>query len=332
MDIPANTKGDIADTEEIDIAGKVVFHQAFDDGNELYYVEDARGDEIELKIWAGETDEYDIGTGTWYLFRRAKGDVYRGDRKLGSNRGAMEAIELEEPPEFPEIQAGREGAVSGRTGGSLVAIDIETIATVSETELDLDDSSHVELLCIGVGYAPKPGAPGTSDILFRDGPTTKDEVHLLKRLCEYVESRDPDQLLFFKGDFDMTHLRGRTRRIESTDGLEERVGALFEDREILNLDPPGSLEDNLDSPVETHWDIYHHTLEPADWRIDHPQYSGELNDPVVTNKDIPYFGERYLELCQKDRKSREHRALRELIRRYTESDIDPLFELVDTRQ
>lgn len=332
MDSPANTKGDIADTEEIDIAGRVVFGQEFDDGNELYYVEDALGDEVELKIWAGETDDYDIRTGKWYLFQRAKGDVYQGDRKLGSNRGAMEAIELEQPPEFPEVEAGRERTVGRQTEGSVVAIDIETIATVSETELDLDDSSHVELLCIGVGYAPKPSAPGTSDVLFRDGTSATDEVHLLKRLCKYVESRDPDQLLFFKGDFDMTHLRGRARRLETTEGLEDRVTGLLDDREIINLDPPGSLENNVDSPVETHWDIYHHTLEPADWRIDHPQYSGELNDPVVTNKDIPYFGERYLELCHEDRKGREHRALRELIRRYTESDIDALFELVDTRE
>jgi hypothetical protein len=41
---------------------------------------------------------------------------------------------------------------SGRSGAERIAIAIETISTVDESTLDLDDSSHLELLCVGGGY------------------------------------------------------------------------------------------------------------------------------------------------------------------------------------
>jgi len=94
------------------------------------------------------------------------------------------------------------------------------------------------------------------------------------------------------------------------------------------LDPWGSLEDNADVS-ETHWDIYKHSLNPAEWRKDHRRFDGNPDDPVVYNVDIPYFGQRYLELTEQSESAPEYRALHELLRHYTVADIDPLFELLE---
>jgi hypothetical protein len=323
---PRTTKQDIEDSVPISIVGKVVDGQVFDDGNELYRLRDPDGAEIDLKIWSAEADRYAIETDTWYLFEDAEGDVYQGEQNLGSNQGSMTVETLESPPAFVN-QAQDDGQVDDATDGGVVALDIETISTVPERQVDLENSDHLELLCIGVGWAPTAGAPGRSDVLFREGTGPESEARLLRRFCEYVESADPDQLVLFKGDFDMMHLRGRAKRVADEDGIHSRVTELFETYEVVNLDPLGSLETNAEVR-ETYWDIYQHSLSPADWRQDHPRYSGDVADPTVTNKDIPYFGERYLELSDEGATGHEYRALHELIRHYTVADIDPLFEMI----
>lgn len=327
MEYPRTTKHDIEDGVSISILAKVTNGETFDDGNERYQLTDIEGNSVHLKIWAAEADRYDIETGNWYLFQEAEGDLFRGDRKLSSNRGDMEAIALDEPPEFVDVAEFEPVEFGELTEGSVLALDIETISTVPETEIDLENSDHVELLCIGVGFAPAVGSPGSSRVLFRRGSSSTAEVDLLERFCEYVEARDPDQLLVFKGDFDVRHLRGRAARVDEGSGISDRVNTLFDTYELVNLDPTGSLEENADV-LETHWDIYNHSLNPADWRADHPNYRGDVSDPVVTNKDIPYFGKRYLQLCDEGVDNREYRALHELLRHYTISDIDPLFSMI----
>ncbi|WP_353634485.1 hypothetical protein ABSL23_01445 [Halobacterium sp. NMX12-1] len=325
MEYPRTTKDDIEDGELISIISKVVHSQAFDDGNELYHLQDANGNELTLKIWSGETDKYDIETETWYMINDAEGDVFQGERNLGSNRGKMEVVALDEAPEFVDVQVEEE--FGELVEGGILALDIETISTVSEQEIDLNNSDHVELLCIGVGFAPEVGAPGSSSVLFRQGSEIADEVDLLQRFCDYVENYSPEQLLLFKGDFDIQHLRGRAERVDSGSGISDRVSDLFDQHRIINLDPPGSLEDNAEVG-ETYWDIYKHSLNPSQWREGHPRYRGDVDDPAVTNKDIPYFGERYLELSDETNRSREYRALHELLRHYTVADIEPLFKMV----
>lgn len=234
------------------------------------------------------------------------------------------------PQDVPDIvddDAVEKSRIEEMSEGGIVAFDIETISRVPEAELDLVNSDHLELLCIGVGYAPGPGRPGKSGVLVRDGLSAESEAELIDRFCEYVEGADPKHLLLFKGDFDLQHVPGRATRARS-DAFGEHVQDVLNDRELINLDLPGSLEDNVDEPIETHWDIYEHSLNPEDWRVDHPRFTGDVDDPVVTNKDIPYFGDRYLELVEQGEESREVRALYELIRHYTIADIDPLFELV----
>ena len=324
MDFPRTTKPDIEDRESIDIIGRVIQGKSFDNGDQKYRLLDPEQNEIELKIWASESDNYDIETDHWYLLERAEGDEYKGDRKLSSNRGKMGVTLLEEPPEFVKVPENNDSPQ--QVDGGVLAIDIETISTVSEHQLDLDNSDHIELLCIGVGFASEAGSPGRSQVLFREGTSVDDERELLERFCEFVDSRSPDQLLLFKGDFDIQHLQGRAKRVGSDSGLEDRVRDIFETHEINNLNPLGKLEENYDTP-DTYWDIYNHSLNPANWRKDHPNYDGDLDDPTVSNKDIPYFGERFLELCDQNEITREYRTLRELIRHYTIADIDPLFDV-----
>jgi|GEM_PF-3474295 len=327
MPLPRNTREDIVDSNTINIVSRVDQVQRFDDGNELYHLTDIEGNRTTLKIWRNETDQYDIEPDDWYLFKEAEGDVYQGDKKLSSNRGDMVVTPLEGIPDIVDKAAIENSSFEELSDGGIVAFDIETISTVPESELDLDNSDHLELLCIGVGYALGPGQPGMSDVLVRDGRSAESEAELIARFCDYVEETDPEHLLLFKGDFDLNHVPGRAERVGS-EALGERVQGILEKRETINLDLPGSLEDNLDEPVETHWDIYEHSLNPADWRVSHPAYDGDPDDPIVTNKDIPYFGERYLELVEQGEDNREVRALYELIRHYTVADIDPLFEIV----
>jgi len=327
MPLPENTREDIVDDEPIDLVGKVEHVDQFDDGNERYHLTDIVGNRTTLKIWSDETDGYDIEPDAWYLFEDAGGDIYRGDSKLKSNYGNMAATRLDGMPDIVDREAVETAGLEELSDGGIVAFDIETISTVPESELDLDNSDHVELLCIGVGYAPAAGQPGKSEVLVRDGISIESEAELIERFCEYVEAADPEYLLLFKGDFDLNHVPGRAERTGS-DALSDRVQTVLGEREIINLDPPGSLEDNIDEPTETYWDIYEHTLSPGDWRVDHPKYTGEIDDPTVSNKDIPYFGERYLELVEQDQDNQEVRALYELIRHYTVADIDPLFEMV----
>lgn len=323
MEYPRTTKTDIKDSEPISIIAKVTNVQIFDDGNEMYYLRDIEGNETRLKIWSAETDGYDIESEQWYLFQDAEGDTY-DDPMLGSNRGDMQAIALDETPKFVEEPTDVE--TEEVVEGGALAVDIETISLVDEHELDLDNSDHVSLLCIGVGYTPEVGLPGKSTVLFRQGTSDHDEVLLLKQFCEYVEERNPSQLILFKGDFDLNHLQGRAARVANKTELEDRVKAIFENHRVVNFSPPGKLEDNVDV-MPTYWDIYDHSINPAEWRRDHPNYEDELDNPKVTNKDIPYFGERYLKLRDVDATSREFRTLHELIRHYTVSDIDPLFRL-----
>jgi len=123
--------------------------------------------------------------------------------------------------------------------GGVLAVDIETISLVPESEIDLSNSNHVSLLCIGVGYTPELGMPGRSAVLFREGARgrmkriySNDSVSMWKtgtRISWYC-----------LGDFDRTHLRGRATLVAEDDDLNSRVNATFENHRVVNLTPPGS--------------------------------------------------------------------------------------------
>ena len=329
MNIPQTTKEDIADGEPISIAAQVLQHRTFDDGNTQVQLQDTEGQEFLLKIWDGDLPAFEFRENEWILLEDALGDIYNGNVNVGSNYGDIQVTYLESPPtSVDQDEADNTATDSTQQTGGVVALDIETISTVPEGEFEFDNSDHLELLCIGVGYAPYQGAPGTSHTLFRSGTTDASEAALLQQFCDYVESHTPSQLVTFKGDFDHQHLIGRAEKLSEIEPiLGTRVRNLFTEHEWTNLDPWGSLEDNADVST-THWDIYEHSLHPAEWRKDHPRFDGDSDDPTVYNLDIPYFGQRYLELTEQPESPPEHRALHELLRHYTVADIDPLFELL----
>lgn len=116
MALPHTTKPDIEDRESIDIVGKVIQGKSFDNGDQKYRLLDPEQNEIELKIWASEADNYDIETGHWYLLERAEGDEYNGDRKLSSNRGNMGVTLLEEQPGFVKTSKSCKSQKRAKTG------------------------------------------------------------------------------------------------------------------------------------------------------------------------------------------------------------------------
>ncbi|MFB6186141.1 MAG: hypothetical protein ABEI86_04645 [Halobacteriaceae archaeon] len=335
MSLPRTTKNDIVDDEPIDIVVKIQRKQEYEDGNTHYQIEDITGEVFKLKVWAGDLDE-ELDVDKWYHLKDARGDIYRGETNLASNYGNIQIESLPEPPEFAgDLESESANAHSSTpTGGGIVAFDIETVSTVPESDLDFDNPDHFELLTIGVGFAPEHDVQPESDVLFRDGFSEQAERELLDEFATYIESKNPDLLLTFGGGFDRSQLLGRAARVDTEDGsVQERIESIFDTHELNDIDRLGTLEDNADVP-KTYWDIYNHSLQPSEWRQSHPRWDDDtdLDHPEVTNKDISYFGEKYLELCDMDTRNNdqeiEFRALEELIRRYTVTDVIPLFGLM----
>jgi DNA polymerase family B, exonuclease domain. len=271
MNVPQTTKDDITDEDTISIAAQVLQHRTFDDGNTQVQLQDIEGQEFLLKIWDGDLPDFEFRENEWILLEDALGDIYNENVNVGSNYGDLQVTYLESSPSSVDQDEPDDTATdSTQQTGGVVALDIETISTVPEAEFEFDNSDHLELLCIGVGYAPYQGAPGTSRTLFRSGTTDVSEAALLQQFCEYVESHTPSHLVTFKGDFDYQHLIGRAERLSEIEpDLSTRVRSLFTEQDWTNLDPWGSLEDNADVN-KTHWDIYDHSLTPAEWRKDTP--------------------------------------------------------------
>lgn len=329
MAVPDATRDDIEDDVVIDFAARVLRIWEFDDGPKAE-LEDLNGSTVDIKIWEDDADTDVLAEGDWFLFESAKGDIYEGEVTLGSNFGNL-TIEPIDPPAERDGSAGASTA-AGHAEGGVLAFDVETISTVPGDDFDVANSDHVELLSIGVGYATDGKSPAETDVLVRSGTGVDDEVALLESFCEHVEARDPDQLLVYEGlEFDEAHLLGRAERAGG-ESLHARVRAIFDEYELRNVERSGTLEST--AAVEpTYWDVYTHSLEPPEWRRSHPRWDEDepIDRPTVENADVPYFGERYLELVDDVDDPRqggpELRALRELIVHYTRARTEGLFGL-----
>lgn len=326
MPLPETTIDDIEDGVEVDIVAYITSTTEFDDGDRKAAMRDIEGEELELKLWPGDADDTALRSNSWVHIQDAEGDLFGGDVLVDSNRGAISIDYLEEQPPIATFDPEGESAPAE---GGIVALDIETISTVPESDFDFENSEHVELLCVGVGYAPEPGAPGEADVLFRRDSSTESERTLLTEVAAYVEQRDPAQVVTFKGDFDRRHLPGRAAIIDGeASPLHDRVESIFSDNHWNDLSPYGSIEDAADVR-ETHWDVFEHDLDPVTWREDHPRHDAPLNERKINNHDVPYFGEAYLEEVERDPDSVTARGLKELLYLYTVRDIYPLFELLE---
>ena len=347
MNLPNTTCAEIQSGNEYDFVGRVISVRTFDDGNRQLRLEGLEGRRISLKVWDGDAPRLSVEHDSWYLLKDVAGDKYNGSVRLSSNFGEMSVQSIEKPSELitkvrysdggtksesAENSEDTWGAQTPKTGydgrPDAVFLDIETITTVPEERFDFNDSSHLEILCVGVGYTEHIGTHGRIEVFFRTGPSARAEYRLLENVVEFIETRAPDRTVMFKGDFDRQHLIGRAAEYEEIDdSIQDRMEAIFEGPSVLNITPAGSLEDNADVG-STYWTAYEHDLDPAEWRRGHPRYDGPLGDPKVYNLDIPYFGERSLETWVHDPDDPTARGLRALLRDYSRGDIRPLFELV----
>lgn len=350
MDVPTSTASDIEDEKEIDILGCVEFVPEEKPERRTARLVDREGEQFELTLFSND-ENYEIEKGEWYVFRAAEGDVYEPTDSIGitPSFGDMTVQKLGEAPSIVNEEVRDHGEslistceepVSVEEGPARAVVDIETVLAngLSEAELDLENSDHVELLCIGVGYRPAPDIPENVDVLFRANSSAQAEYELMDALCEWLEQREPDEVLTYHGSFDRGHLRGRSQRLESEldrNGVSERLEKFLRDDRFRDLGMSGmSLEDAVDT-VPTYWDIYQHDLTPSDWRTElrelerYPE-NKQLDDPEMTHWDIASFGARYLELADSAStrtESQEFRALSELLRHYTAGDIGPVFGL-----
>lgn len=225
-----------------------------------------------------------------------------------------------------------------------LALDIETVSPDREPseQSHFRDSAYFELLAVGLGYRPEPGAPVETTVLFRDDDSPEAELALVEAVCDWCGDRPADTLVTYNGDgFDLIHLPGRANLagdVVGDDAPRRRLDA------VLALDQVDLMDDvqaawggrrglawvceelGVDLS-KTAWADYRHGLHPDDWRSD-----GKRGSTEVLNTDVPHFGERYLALASVDaRETLTFRALHDLLRDYTVADIRPLFELVDRR-
>lgn len=329
MEHPDATREDIEQNEAIDVLVRVesVSEAPSDSFDLKATLADRTGKQFGLTVFSGDGDNYTLDEGNWYVLRNASGNFYNGNPELRSNFGKM-TVEQVAPPssEDAPIRRAEADRRESRAGG-VAALDIETLATVSEDELDLRNSEHVELLCVALGYRPDPDAPAETTVVFRDDRDPDSEVALVESVCEWLERRDPSVLLTYKGaDFDVEHLRNRPGLAGADANPFE---SLLETVEYRDLDRGGKLTHVADVDP-THWDVYDHSLNPAEWRVEQGKSGAEIADPELDGGDVPYFGERYLELRERgESESVECRALREMLRRYAVGDVRPLFDLYE---
>lgn len=195
------------------------------------------------------------------------------------------------------------------------AIDIETISTVDDP--DFSDPEHWIPFCVAAGHlAPGDDEPEV-EVLFRSDSSIAAERRLLDRTIDWIaersESSEPLELVTYNGEsYDIPILQHRAAEISGSNpgvGVRNRLDLLLYSAEHVDLmqhvvDRRGyhaSLDDVLDD----------HGIE-----CDKPEWLGDK----VTGGDMPEFG---LELLS-DRPDDE---LRDAVRRYAASDVQPLFDL-----
>lgn len=334
MKHPDATREDIEQNEAIDMLVRVESVQEVDgdDFDLKATLADRTGKQFGLTVFAGDGQNYTFSEGDWYVLRNASGNIYNGSPELRSNFGKMTVEQVPPPsPEDAPIRRAETDRREDRSGG-VAALDIETLTTVPESELDLRNSDHVELLCVALGYQPGSEGPAETTVFFREDRSQESELALVESVCEWIQRRDPSVLLTYKGaDFDVEHLRNRPE-LTGAETDANPFAELLETVEYRDLDRGGKL-DHVATVESTYWDVYDHSLNPVSWRVEQGKSGSALADPELDGGDVPYFGERYLELCEREgADSVERRALREMIRRYAVADVRPLFDLFENER
>lgn len=199
-----------------------------------------------------------------------------------------------------------------------IALDIETIPL--ETDPDFDDPSHWTVFAIALGHKT-PDSDMVVDVLFRDHAHFDAERDLIERMIDWIAE----------------HTHGKQRRILTYNGESYDLPILKHRATVLDDEIPDSnLAERLYMMLETslHADLiqdikqqkgYYVSLDDAldEFSIDadEPEWMGS----TVTGADMPSMG---LELVS----GRANDGLRDTVRRYAASDVEPLFRLYEELQ
>ena len=196
-----------------------------------------------------------------------------------------------------------------------VALDIETVSTVSDP--DFSNPAHWIPFAVAVGHS-SPSSACSINVHFRKGESLRAEADLFHDVIDWAASRCNQEnriVISYNGSsYDIPILRHRARI------LDDELGEDLTQRLYFLLDT-ATHHDLMDDMVEQKG--YHVSLDDAlsmhDIEAEEPEWNGEK----VTGADMPNFG---LELMS-GYPDNVNSDLREVTRRYAQSDVEPLFEL-----
>jgi len=200
------------------------------------------------------------------------------------------------------------------TGGT-IALDIETINLVPEPDLDFQTPEHWTVFCVPLGHRPTGATDIETEVLFRRGASACDELDLILRVVEWILARDPDELVTFNGrSYDVPILRHRAgvTAHECPGSTEVDAGLLFDQLPHVDLFESVKQIEERNVPLDEALDD--HGIETQDVLLD---------DEPVTGADMPDLGMRIL---SDEGTPEEYQA----VKQYARSDVEPLFELLDS--
>lgn len=298
---------------------------------------------------------YEFTENKWYQIGPCPTDIYGG--ALGIKvRSTTEVtpIDAVEPITHPGFELDSPSVVQLAGSDGRVGIDIETITTVPEAEIEAykDANSgdvnpeHYELVAVGIGYQPRAGEPISTDVILRADSTAVDEFRVIEAVGEYVQESDATTLLTFGGTwFDLPVLRGRAEIAGKAAAVDDdRIDRVHQTLEqhyhadlkqgVYRVFDGGSLEATAaqvgTEPPETYWDVYRHDLDPTGARESFDDGPWETpEDPVFYNMDMLFFGQHFLDPRSDPPESVSRRALTKLLTEYTRTDIAPMFHIAD---
>ena len=320
---------------------------------QLVHCSDVLGTHVKLTVFDDDDCDlvdYSFEEGTWYEFDDVNPDVYQGTIGIKAKWDRQ----VHQLPGRPEMSPSDTTDTVRRLGAAdaIAALDIETITTVSERELEPPNPDHQELLCTGVGYRGSLNEEIEAEVLFREDETASAELDAIEAVVNWIDAKDVDVLITFGGAwFDLPVLVGRAERAAAEigePGRAENVRTALESYYHADLSSAknrvlgeGSLEDmaeHVGSPApKTLWTDYETGLEPQTWREnqwkimreeDRDPPSDDIADPTVFNSDVPYFGEAWLKASAAGEDNRASN-LYACLETYTLADIHPLFAIAD---
>jgi len=317
---------------------------------------DKEGTHLKITVFYDDhLADYEFTENQWYRIGPCPTDVYGGSIGIKVQR-STEVTEIDdiEPSEHSGFKTEDASLIQLGASAGRVGIDIETVATVPEREIEAykDANSgdvnpeHYELVAVGVGHQSRRSEPTDTEVILREGPEPDDEFRVIEDVADYVRQADATTLLTFGGTwFDVPVLHERAEITAETAGVgrerfervRETLDSLFHadlKQGVYRVFDGGSLEETAEKvgakPPETFWDDYRYDLNPVEARrtFDDGPWDN-FHDSEFYNKDMLFFGDHFLKTREDPPESVPRRALYKMIHEYTRTDIAPMFDIAD---